>query len=59
VVFIGSDGVGLWMRIMDCQIVEARYITGHTVWLRSRDGTTGSSGQWASWRLVLSNYSVK
>ena len=41
VVFIGSDGVGLRMRIMDCQIVEARYVTGHTVWLRFRDGTSG------------------
>jgi Protein of unknown function (DUF2442) len=26
---------------MDYHIVEARYLGGHVVWLRFRDGTTG------------------
>jgi len=26
---------------MDYHIVEARYVAGHTVWLRFRDGTSG------------------
>ncbi len=26
---------------MDYDVVEARYVTGHVVWLRFRDGTTG------------------
>jgi hypothetical protein len=26
---------------MDYHVLEARYITGHTIWLRFRDGTTG------------------
>ena len=26
---------------MDYHIVEARYVTGHVVWLRFRDGTSG------------------
>jgi hypothetical protein len=26
---------------MDYDVIEARYVTGHTVWLRFRDGTTG------------------
>jgi len=27
--------------MMDYHIVEARYVAGHTVWLRFRDGTSG------------------
>jgi hypothetical protein len=26
---------------MDYHVVEARYVSGHTVWLRFRDGTVG------------------
>lgn len=26
---------------MDYHVLEARYIAGHTIWLRFRDGTTG------------------
>ena len=26
---------------MDYHVLEARYVAGHTVWLRFRDGTTG------------------
>ena len=26
---------------MDYDVVEARYVSGHTVWLRFRDGTQG------------------
>ena len=26
---------------MDYHVLEARYVSGHTVWLRFRDGTTG------------------
>ncbi len=26
---------------MDYHVVEARYVTGHVVWLRFRDGTSG------------------
>jgi hypothetical protein len=26
---------------MDYDVVEARYVTGHVVWLRFRDGTAG------------------
>ena len=26
---------------MDYHIIEARYVTGHTVWLRFRDGSAG------------------
>ncbi len=26
---------------MDYHIVEARYVAGHVVWLRFRDGTSG------------------
>lgn len=26
---------------MDYHVLEARYVTGHTIWLRFRDGTTG------------------
>jgi hypothetical protein len=26
---------------MDYHVVEARYVTGHVVWLRFRDGTAG------------------
>jgi hypothetical protein len=29
------------MKISDYHIVEARYLSGHTVWLRFRDGTSG------------------
>jgi hypothetical protein len=27
--------------MMDYDVVEARYVSGHTVWLRFRDGTQG------------------
>jgi hypothetical protein len=26
---------------MDYHVLEARYVAGHTIWLRFRDGTTG------------------
>ena len=26
---------------MDYDVIEARYVAGHTVWLRFRDGTSG------------------
>ncbi len=26
---------------MDDHVLEARYVAGHTIWLRFRDGTTG------------------
>ena len=29
------------MKIMDYHVVEERYVAGHTVWLRFRDGTSG------------------
>ena len=29
------------MRRMDYHVLEARYLGGHTVWLRFRDGTSG------------------
>lgn len=28
-------------RIMDYHVVEARYVAGHVLWLRFRDGTIG------------------
>jgi len=37
----GLDGLGRRMKIMDYHIVEARYVAGHTVWLRFHDGTSG------------------
>ena len=30
---------------MDYHIVEARYVAGHVVWLRFRDGTSGEIGR--------------
>jgi len=29
------------VRITDYHIIEARYVAGHVVWLRFRDGTSG------------------
>lgn len=31
---------------MDYGVIEARYVGGHVVWLRFRDGTTGEVDLW-------------
>ena len=38
---IGTSTLRRWSELVDYDVLEARYVSGHTVWLRFRDGTVG------------------